>query len=211
MSEEQNAPKKAARKRVVKKGVRGTRAPRKKTVIKKENSPAEADETAHEDFSAEENEMTYSLDAREPEEAARVEEPKQEIAVVEEDARENSRNRNTRSPKKNEANESSNEDREESPDEESEEPSGDEEERKEGRRRNRNRRGGKDREREESPQKARKIDRDEAAAKAWEIYQGELEEEGVSLVDPRRARDVARRCLELATVFCEERDRYLER
>ena len=85
------------------------------------------------------------------------------------------------------------------------------EERNEGRgRRNRNRRGGP-RDRDDSGPKRPPIDKEEAATKAWEIYQGVLEEEGVSLVDPRRAREVARRCLELATIFCEERNRYLDR
>lgn len=73
------------------------------------------------------------------------------------------------------------------------------------------RRGGnRDGERQERGPK-RAIDAQEAAAKAWEIYQGELEEEGVSLVDGRRGRELARRCLELATVFCEERDYYISR
>lgn len=73
------------------------------------------------------------------------------------------------------------------------------------------RRGGnRDGERPERGPK-RPIDAQEASAKAWEIFQGELEEEGVSLVDARRGRELARRCLELATVFCEERDSFIHR
>lgn len=200
MSDEEKAPKKAARKRVVKKGVRGTRAPRKKTIAKKNDDSAMVVEEDGGEFSADENETTFALTENEPAESAA------EIEVVEESevSEEQGQSRKPASKKgrtKSQDEEPAADAGEEKSDEEGDEKS-------EGRnRRGRNRRGGQGR--EESNSKRPAIDKDEAAAKAWEIYQGELEEEGVSLVDPRRAREVARRCLELATVFCEERDRYL--
>ena len=63
MSEEEKAPKKAARKRVVKKGVRGTRAPRKKTIVKKEEAPAEESGVEQENPSSEDSEITYALES----------------------------------------------------------------------------------------------------------------------------------------------------
>lgn len=209
MSEDEKAPKKAARKRVVKKGVRGSRAPRKKAVAKEEEDPEVAADAVAEDDLGEENEVTYSLGSSEPSE------PEKTIEVVEEaaEAREeddSSKNGRKEKPKKKDSKKGEEKSKsEESAEEESSSEEGDD--RGEGRnRRGRNRRGG-NRDREESGPKRAPVDKDEAAAKAWEIYQGELEEEGVSLVDPRRAREVARRCLELATIFCEERDRYLDR
>lgn len=205
MSEEEKAPKKAARKRVVKKGVRGTRAPRKKTIVKKEEAPAEESGVEQENPSSEDSEITYALESDSPvEPKAEAAEAATEIEVVE-DAPAKPQNERSRKQPKGEAEKSK-------PSADSSEEKSDEEggEKSEGRnRRGRNRRGGNNR--EDSSARGRAIDKDEAALKAWEIYQAELEEEGVSLVDPRRAREVARRCLELATVFCEERDRYLER
>ncbi|MDP0490970.1 MAG: hypothetical protein Q7Q71_07975 [Verrucomicrobiota bacterium JB023] len=87
--------------------------------------------------------------------------------------------------------------------------SGDNDEGKKSNRRGRSRRGGRsgeERNRDSSDKK--KFDPEEVAEKAWLIYQGELEEEGVSLIDPRRGREIARRCFELAVVFCEERERF---
>lgn len=227
MSEEENAPKKVARKRVVKKGVRGTRAPRKA-------APAAFPE----------DEETFELAS--PPAQASADEQSQEIATEEVPHSEEPRSDRRRSGGKKSGQKKSHEDE---PNEDSEEEVGtievvdevserprreersdssegsssqrerDDSEGEDGddrrdssRRRGRNRRGGQNREREEgSSGKPRAIDAKEAAEKAWEIYQGELEEEGVSLVDPRRAREVARRCLELAAVFCEERDRFLDR
>ena len=213
MAEEDKAPKKVARKRVVKKGVRGTRAPRKKTVVKKEESSVENTEAAGEDNFDEENETTCAL------ETGDSAEPVREIEVVEDEEkaprkRESSgkgRSENGERKKDRPRKEKSSDDSKE--DDSEQDSVAEDEDRKEGRSRRggRNRRGGNSREREDSGSKRAPVDKDEAAAKAWEIYQGELEEEGVSLVDPRRAREVARRCLELATIFCEERDRYLER
>lgn len=236
MSEEENAPKKAARKRVVKKGVRGTRAPRKaasapipeeEDTFELASPPASVADAAQE---RPENDLEKGRQADDPSPADRKAEgrksggkksdneqsedhPKKEsadeeattIEVVEEDS-EKPRREDGRS----QSSEGS------SAREEREDPAGSEdgEDRRENsRRRGRNRRGGGNRDREEggNSSKGRALDAKEAAEKAWEIYQGELEEEGVSLVDPRRAREVARRCLELASIFCEERDRFLDR
>ena len=218
MSEDENAPKKVARKRVVKKGVRGSRTPRKKTIVKKEEGSAEASEASTEQISNEEGEVTYALGEGEAT-ASQAPEPKAEIEVVEEKSEEAAEKKGDKSEKKDKprkkdskkGEERSKSDNKSDNNSEEDSASEDDDERGEGRnRRGRNRRGG-NRDREDSGSKRAPVDKDEAAAKAWEIYQGELEEEGVSLVDPRRARDVARRCLELATIFCEERDRYLER
>ena len=204
MSEEEKAPKKVARKRVVKKGVRGTRVPRKKTIIKKEESPTEESGVENEEISSGENEGTHASGASQPVEMVT------EIEVVEEPPakpkNEQAKKGNSRKKESKQGDEKPQQSSDTSEEKSEEESEG----KGEGRnRRGRNRRGGNNR--DDSGAKGRPIDKDEAAAKAWEIYQGELEEEGVSLVDSRRAREVARRCLELATVFCEERDRYLER
>ena len=214
MSDEEKAPKKAARKRVVKKGVRGTRAPRKKTVVKNDEEPEIVGEEIGEDDFSDDNETTFALADSEPTESAPA------IEVVEEDVEEVEREKPRKSDskkgnsKKREERQRDDRKKDDRPSAESDDDRSDDEgeERSEGRnRRGRNRRGGQGRDREDSGPKRAAVDKDEAAAKAWEIYQGELEEEGVSLVDPRRARDVARRCLELATIFCEERDRYLDK
>lgn len=204
MPDEEKMPKKAARKRVVKKGVRGSRAPRKKVVAKEEEDVVEAEMES--EAAVVESEAPEVLEA--PVEGTVTEESESsteavtEIKVVEESSPEVKRGKSKRgNPKKKEADATSEEERlaEEQDDLASRKN-----------RRGRNHRGGS-RDREEGGQKRPLIDKNEAALKAWEIYQGELEEEGVSLVDSQRARGLARRCLDLATVFCEERDRYLER
>lgn len=211
MSNDETVPKKAARKRVVKKGVRGTRAPRKKTVLKEDEAEAVASDDSDEVFSLAESSESEAPAASS--ESADSADAASQIEVVEESPTETEKSEakpksNKRGGRKKE-DDSERSDQSES--EGSENSSGDDGgERNEGRnRRGRNRRGSGSRDREENAPKRSAVDKDEAAAKAWEIYQGELEEEGVSLVDPRRAREVARRCLELATIFCEERDRYL--
>lgn len=205
MADEEKAPKKVARKRVVKKGVRGSRTPRKKTIAKPNEEVAEASEDSSVNHVSEESETAPAPEASEP-----VEAPVQ-IQVVEE-LPESSEQGNAKkgNSRKDDSKGSNQGDQAKSDSEEgkSSPPEGEQGENRP--RRGRNRRGGNSRDREDG-QKRPPIDKNEAAIKAWEIYQGELEEEGVSLVDPRRARDVARRCLDLATIFCEERDRYLER
>lgn len=201
MSEEDKAPKKAARKRVVKKGVRGPRAPRKKTVVKNTDESAPAEEASPEEISQSTDESSA------PEESASASEPVAEIQVVEETPAKPEDEKSKKGAKK----KGKSKDENSSSDDDSGESAEEDEQGQSRNRRGRNRRGGNARDRDDSGGKRPAIDKEEAAAKAWEIYQGELEEEGVSLVDPRRAREVARRCLELATIFCEERDRYLER
>jgi hypothetical protein len=200
MSEEGTPPKKVARKRVVKKGVRGPRAP-------KNVAPEMSDD-----------EDTFELAAPPAAEVAEAPEEKSKPAPAKKKAGSGNR------AKKQQAEEPTIEVVEEGSapvapsSEEGETRESDsngageegEDRRENSRRRNRNRRGGGNREEGSAPKRPT-IDLKEAAEKAWEIYQGELEEEGVSLVDPRRAREVARRCLELASVFCEERDRFLDR
>lgn len=39
---------------------------------------------------------------------------------------------------------------------------------------------------------------------AWKIYLSEIREEGVSLMDDKSAKELARRCFELATIFLDE-------
>lgn len=203
MPEEETPPKKVARKRVVKKGVRGPKAPKKSVAESTDEETfelLEPVENASEEAVKPEAKKAPKKEAKsEPKESdapKKTEQPT--IEVVEEAAPESQEKKEKEG------------DKEKGSQKEKDGNSEDGEERRENsRRRNRNRRGGN---REEGASSKRpSIDVKEAAEKAWEIYQGELEEEGVSLVDPRRAREIARRCLELATVFCEERDRFLER
>lgn len=208
MSEKEKPAKKAARKRVVKKATRSSQKSSGKDSSDEEASPGKQDTVP--ESAAQETDSTPTqsndgdADGRAPEEDKR-QEATPTIAVVEEDP-EGSANdsKSTRSSQ----------DRERKDKKKDSSDEGDKgEDRREGnRKRNRNRRGGnRERDEDSSNQPKRQVDADEVAEKGWEIYQAELEEEGVSLVDPRRGREIARRCLELATVFCEERDRFLKK
>ena len=42
---------------------------------------------------------------------------------------------------------------------------------------------------------------------AWKLYQGEIGEEGIALIDDHDARDLARRCFRLAEIFLDEQSR----
>ncbi len=42
---------------------------------------------------------------------------------------------------------------------------------------------------------------------AWKIYLAEISEEGVTLVDDAAAKDLAKRCFRLATIFLDEQSR----
>lgn len=66
------------------------------------------------------------------------------------------------------------------------------------------RRGGS---RGSSPKTGHGHDADEVAKYAWKIYLAEISEEGVRLVDDRAARELARRCFELAVTFLDEQQR----
>lgn len=210
MSEKEKPAKKAARKRVVKKATRNSRkSPEEETSpleeAQSENSGASSRDTEKEDdatkavSSSDPTESQHSLEKESGESAPG-------IAVVEESPD----NHQDRSPSKDSNYE---EDRKDKKKNFREENDGGDDRRDGNRKRNRNRRGGGNRDRDEDPsnQQGHQVDAEEVAEKGWEIYQAELEEEGVSLVDPRRGREIARRCLELASVFCEERDRFLKK
>lgn len=47
-------------------------------------------------------------------------------------------------------------------------------------------------------------DSDQVAKYAWKIYLAEISEEGVAMVDQKAAKEIARRCFELATIFLDE-------
>ncbi len=67
-----------------------------------------------------------------------------------------------------------------------------------------------DRQRSEQPRpekKRRRIDPDKVAKNAWKIYLAEVSEEGVALIGDNDARELARRCFRLASIFLEEEDR----
>jgi hypothetical protein len=49
-----------------------------------------------------------------------------------------------------------------------------------------------------------KLDGDEVAKKAWKIFQSEVGEEGLALIDDHDAREISRRCFRLAEIFLEE-------
>lgn len=49
-----------------------------------------------------------------------------------------------------------------------------------------------------------KLDSDEVAKKAWKIFQSEVGEEGLALIDDHDAREISRRCFRLAEIFLEE-------
>jgi len=42
---------------------------------------------------------------------------------------------------------------------------------------------------------------------SWKLYQGEIGEEGIALIDDHDARDLARRCFRLAEIFLDEQAR----
>ena len=46
-----------------------------------------------------------------------------------------------------------------------------------------------------------------ASKMAWKLYQGEIGEEGIALIDDQDARDLARRCFRLAEIFLDEQAR----
>lgn len=47
-------------------------------------------------------------------------------------------------------------------------------------------------------------DLDQVAKYAWKIYLAEISEEGVAMLDQKAAKELARRCFELATIFLDE-------
>jgi len=49
-----------------------------------------------------------------------------------------------------------------------------------------------------------KLDSDQVAKKAWKIFQSEVGEEGLALIDDHDAREISRRCFRLAEIFLEE-------
>ncbi|WP_193211548.1 hypothetical protein [Luteolibacter marinus] len=49
-----------------------------------------------------------------------------------------------------------------------------------------------------------KLDPEEVAKKAWKMFQAEVGEEGLALIDDNDAREVTRRCFRLAEIFLEE-------
>lgn len=49
-----------------------------------------------------------------------------------------------------------------------------------------------------------KLDPDLVAKKAWKIFQAEVGEEGLALIDDHDAREISRRCFRLAEIFLEE-------
>ncbi|WP_411827929.1 hypothetical protein [Luteolibacter sp. AS25] len=62
--------------------------------------------------------------------------------------------------------------------------------------------------RSERPEKQRRrVDPDKVAKNAWKIFLAEVSEEGVALIGDNDARELARRCFRLASIFLEEEDR----
>ena len=49
-----------------------------------------------------------------------------------------------------------------------------------------------------------KLDPEQVAKKAWKIFQAEVGEEGLALIDDHDAREISRRCFRLAEIFLEE-------
>jgi hypothetical protein len=49
-----------------------------------------------------------------------------------------------------------------------------------------------------------KLDSEQVAKKAWKIFQSEVGEEGLALIDDHDAREISRRCFRLAEIFLEE-------
>jgi hypothetical protein len=56
-----------------------------------------------------------------------------------------------------------------------------------------------------------KLDPEEVAKKAWRIFQSEVGEEGLALIDDHDAREISRRCFRLAEIFLEEAARRAQR
>lgn len=49
-----------------------------------------------------------------------------------------------------------------------------------------------------------KLEPEQVAKKAWKIFQSEVGEEGLALIDDHDAREISRRCFRLAEIFLEE-------
>jgi hypothetical protein len=56
-----------------------------------------------------------------------------------------------------------------------------------------------------------KLDSEQVAKKAWKIFQSEVGEEGLALIDDHDAREISRRCFRLAEIFLEEAARRAQR
>jgi hypothetical protein len=56
-----------------------------------------------------------------------------------------------------------------------------------------------------------KLDPEQVAKKAWKIFQSEVGEEGLALIDDHDAREISRRCFRLAEIFLEEAARRSQR
>lgn len=96
----------------------------------------------------------------------------------------------------------------------SESPSSDQDKQDGGDRRGRGRgRGGRDRheKREPKPRTSVAIDSKDMAKKAWKIFQSEVTEEGLALLDDNGLRDYARSSFNAARLFLEEKERLVAR
>ena len=49
-----------------------------------------------------------------------------------------------------------------------------------------------------------KLDHEEVEKKAWKMFQAEVGEEGLALIDDHDAREISRRCFRLAEIFLDE-------
>ena len=56
-----------------------------------------------------------------------------------------------------------------------------------------------------------KLEPEEVAKKAWKLFQSEVGEEGLALIDDHDAREMSRRCFRLAEIFLEEAARRSQR
>ena len=84
--------------------------------------------------------------------------------------------------------------------------------RDQGERRGRGRgRGGRDRQEKREPKQRIQVDAKDLAKKAWKIFESEVTEEGLALLDDNGLRDYARSSFNAARLFLEEKGRVVGR
>ena len=201
MSEETTPSKKAARKSVRKKSAAKRSSPK--------SSPVEA-ETEEQSLPLVENESegsesssTSRAKGREPK--TKVRDARREMAdepIPEEASAMSSEDRSSfKGSDKSSRPEKSKEPKEHSGDPE---PSSGNERRGRGR-------GRRERTEKREPRKKTSIDSKDLAKKAWKIFQSEVTEEGLALVDDNGLRDYARSSFNAARLFLEEKERIVAR
>ncbi|MEN8772704.1 MAG: hypothetical protein ABF382_04065, partial [Akkermansiaceae bacterium] len=72
-------------------------------------------------------------------------------------------------------------------------------------------RGGRERSEKREPKPRVSVDSKDLAKKAWKIFESEVTEEGLALLDDNGLRDYARSSFNAARLFLEEKERVIGR